>query len=207
MIGKDVKPWNRPRTSSTVKATETTWITRIAVNVCKSYLRSPWKRRRAPAEELDTMFAPSAVPAVDNTLPHAILALSDSGITCVYVEIQDKTGNRLNGDYDVQIEIDHPQDDAPVHLGTMSDRISYDAQTHTALYQAPDLAASRQRTRQRRLMYGCLIRRWKPNTSPPASGRSMSHWNARMSGNSILPKPLADIVCLPCTYLKSACRC
>ena len=28
---------------------ETTWITRIAINVCKSYLRSPWKRRRAPA--------------------------------------------------------------------------------------------------------------------------------------------------------------
>ena len=57
-------------------------------------------------------------------------------MTCVYVEIQDKTGNRLNGDYDVQIEIDHPLDDALVHLGTMSDRISYDAQTRTALYQA-----------------------------------------------------------------------
>ena len=28
---------------------EITWITRIAINVCKSYLRSPWKRRRAPA--------------------------------------------------------------------------------------------------------------------------------------------------------------
>ena len=65
-----------------------------------------------------------------------VAALSDSGMTCVYIEIQDKTGNRLNGDYDVRIEIDHPLDDAPVHLGTMSDRISYDAQTRTALYQA-----------------------------------------------------------------------
>lgn len=26
---------------------DVTWITQIAVNVCKDYLRSPWKRRRA----------------------------------------------------------------------------------------------------------------------------------------------------------------
>lgn len=65
-----------------------------------------------------------------------VAALSDNGMTCVYVEIQDKTSDRLNSDYDVQIEIDQPLDDAPVHLGTMSNRISYDAQTHTALYQA-----------------------------------------------------------------------
>ena len=55
---------------------EITWITRIAINVCKSYLRSPWKRRSAPAEELDRLFAPSADPQVDDTLPRAILALS-----------------------------------------------------------------------------------------------------------------------------------
>lgn len=65
-----------------------------------------------------------------------VAALSDSGMTCVYIEIQDKTDDRLNGVYDVQIEIDHPLDDAPVHLGTMSNLISYDAQTHTALYRA-----------------------------------------------------------------------
>ena len=55
---------------------EITWITRIAINVCKSYLRSPWKRRRAPAEELERLFAPSDNPQVDDTLPHAIMALS-----------------------------------------------------------------------------------------------------------------------------------
>ena len=58
------------------QSSEITWITRIAINVCKSYLRSPWKRRRAPAEELEQLFAPSDDPAVDDTLPHAIMALS-----------------------------------------------------------------------------------------------------------------------------------
>lgn len=55
---------------------EITWITRIAINVCKSYLRSPWKRRRAPAEELDRLFVPTDDPQVDDALPRAILALS-----------------------------------------------------------------------------------------------------------------------------------
>ena len=55
---------------------EMTWITRIAINVCKSYLRSPWKRRRAPADELDTLFADTGDPQVDDTLPRAIMALS-----------------------------------------------------------------------------------------------------------------------------------
>ena len=58
------------------ESSETTWITRIAVNVCKSYLRSPWKRRRAPAEELDALLAPPDRPQVDDTLPRAIMALS-----------------------------------------------------------------------------------------------------------------------------------
>lgn len=53
---------------------ELTWITRIAINVCKSYLRSPWKRRRAPAEELDKLLAPADDPQVDDTLPRAIMA-------------------------------------------------------------------------------------------------------------------------------------
>lgn len=55
---------------------ETTWITRIAINVCKSYLRSPWKRRRAPVEELDTLFSDTGDPQVDDTLPRAIMALA-----------------------------------------------------------------------------------------------------------------------------------
>lgn len=55
---------------------ELTWITRIAINVCKSYLRSPWKRRRAPAEELEQLFTATEDPQVDDALPRAILALS-----------------------------------------------------------------------------------------------------------------------------------
>ena len=55
---------------------ETTWVTRIAINVCKSYLRSPWKRRRAPVEELDTLFSDTGDPQVDDTLPRAIMALA-----------------------------------------------------------------------------------------------------------------------------------
>lgn len=58
------------------EGSELTWITRIAINVCKSYLRSPWKRRHAPAEELDALFASTDDPQVDDTLPRAILALS-----------------------------------------------------------------------------------------------------------------------------------
>ena len=54
---------------------EMTWVTRIAINVCKSYLRSPRKRRRAPAEELDKLLAPADDPQVDDTLPRAITAL------------------------------------------------------------------------------------------------------------------------------------
>ncbi|HIY12173.1 MAG TPA: sigma-70 family RNA polymerase sigma factor [Candidatus Agathobaculum merdipullorum] len=58
------------------EGSELTWITRIAINVCKSYLRSPWKRRHAPAEELDALFTSTDDPQVDDTLPRAILALS-----------------------------------------------------------------------------------------------------------------------------------
>ena len=58
------------------EGSELTWITRIAINVCKSYLRSPWKRRHAPAEELDALFTSTDDPQVDDTLSRAILALS-----------------------------------------------------------------------------------------------------------------------------------
>ncbi len=71
-------------------------------------------------------------------------ALSDSGMTKVYIEIQDKTGSRLDGSYDVGVEIAHPLDDAPVHLGTSSRQIRYDAESNTALYEAqrPDSIAA-----------------------------------------------------------------
>ena len=55
---------------------EKTWLTRIAINVCKRYLRSSWKLCRAPADELDTLFADTGDPQVDDTLPRAIMALS-----------------------------------------------------------------------------------------------------------------------------------
>ena len=73
-----------------------------------------------------------------------VAALSDSGMTKVYIEIQDKTGSRLDGSYDVGVEIAHPLDDAPVHLGTSSRQIRYDAESHTALYEArrPDSIAA-----------------------------------------------------------------
>lgn len=73
-----------------------------------------------------------------------VAALSDSGMTKVYIEIQDKTGSRLDGTYDVEIEIAHPLDDGPVHLGTNSRQIRYDAESHTALYEArrPDSIAA-----------------------------------------------------------------
>lgn len=73
-----------------------------------------------------------------------VAALSDSGMTKVYIEIQDKTGSRLDGSYDVGVEIAHPLDDDPVHLGTDSRQISYDAESHTALYEAqrPDSIAA-----------------------------------------------------------------
>lgn len=52
-----------------------TWLTRIAINVCKGYLRSPWKRLRAPSEELDNLtIQPASAP--DDSLPRAVMALS-----------------------------------------------------------------------------------------------------------------------------------
>ena len=54
---------------------EMTWITRIAINVCKGYLRSPWKRRREPADIMDQLPAPAA-GLRDDTLPKAIMRLS-----------------------------------------------------------------------------------------------------------------------------------
>lgn len=54
---------------------EKTFLTGIAINVCKDYLRSPWRRRRAPVEFLDTASAPPAPEPTDDTLPRAVMAL------------------------------------------------------------------------------------------------------------------------------------
>ncbi len=51
-----------------------TWLTRIAVNVCKDYLRSPWRRRRVSAEVLEQCTVPGPEPE-DDTLARAVMAL------------------------------------------------------------------------------------------------------------------------------------
>ena len=54
---------------------EKTWLTRIAINVCKRYLTSPWRKRRADAEALDALLA-DAPPDTDDTLIRAVLSLA-----------------------------------------------------------------------------------------------------------------------------------
>lgn len=54
---------------------EKTWLTRIAINVCKDYLASPWHRRRASADALETMLA-DAPEGTDDTLVRAVLSLA-----------------------------------------------------------------------------------------------------------------------------------
>lgn len=54
---------------------EKTWLTRIAINVCKRYLTSPWHKRRADAEALDALLA-DAPPDTDDTLIRAVLSLA-----------------------------------------------------------------------------------------------------------------------------------
>lgn len=54
---------------------ERTFLTGIAINVCKSYLRSPWHRRRAPAEALEALAADPDPEPGDDTLVQAVQAL------------------------------------------------------------------------------------------------------------------------------------
>ena len=54
---------------------EKTWLTRIAINVCKSYLLSPWHKRRADGEALAALLA-DASDGVDDTLIRAVLSLA-----------------------------------------------------------------------------------------------------------------------------------
>ena len=55
------------------QAAMATWLTRIAINVCKGYLRSPWHWRRLPAQVLEQLPAPG-MPETDDTLPRAVMA-------------------------------------------------------------------------------------------------------------------------------------
>ena len=54
---------------------EKTWLTRIAINVCKSYLLSPWHKRRADGEALAALLA-DASDGADDTLIRAVLSLA-----------------------------------------------------------------------------------------------------------------------------------
>ena len=69
-----LKAW-RSREQFRGESSAKTWLTRIAINVCKGYLRSPWKRRREPADIMDQLPAPAA-GLRDDTLPKAIMRLS-----------------------------------------------------------------------------------------------------------------------------------
>ena len=51
-----------------------TWLTRIAVNICKDYLRSPWRKRRVAAAALEGCTVPGPEPA-DDTLARAVMGL------------------------------------------------------------------------------------------------------------------------------------
>ena len=51
-----------------------TWLVRIAINVCKRQLRSPWRLLRAPQESLDSLRMEGPEPP-DDTLVRAIQAL------------------------------------------------------------------------------------------------------------------------------------
>lgn len=65
-----IRAWPRFRGACTVE----TWLVRIAINVCKSQLRSPWRLRRAPEEALSALSTEGPEPR-DDTLVRAILAL------------------------------------------------------------------------------------------------------------------------------------
>ena len=56
------------------ECSERTFLVRIAVNVCKNYLKSPWHRRRAPAQALEAVPA-QAEELPDDNLPRAVMAL------------------------------------------------------------------------------------------------------------------------------------
>ena len=58
------------------ECSEKTFLTRIAINICKNYLRTPWHTRRASAELLDQLT--TQIPDIDDTLLRAVLSLSQA---------------------------------------------------------------------------------------------------------------------------------
>ena len=55
-------------------SSEKTWLTAIAMNVCRTMLRSPWRTRRAGPEALEGLAITDA-PRGDDTLLRAVAAL------------------------------------------------------------------------------------------------------------------------------------
>ena len=56
-------------------AGEKTWVMRIAINVCKDYLRSAWNRRVSVVEALNEIPAAEDSPHEDDTLLREIMNL------------------------------------------------------------------------------------------------------------------------------------
>ena len=65
-----LQAWPKFRGESTVE----TWLVRIAINVCKNQLKSPWRTRRAPAETLEGLHTDGPEPE-DDTLVKAVQSL------------------------------------------------------------------------------------------------------------------------------------
>ena len=64
------------------ECSEKTWLTTIAVNVCKNMLRSPWRKRNAGEEALETLRTEDpSLP--DPTVSRAVMRLPDEQRTAV----------------------------------------------------------------------------------------------------------------------------
>lgn len=59
------------------RASEKTYLTTIAANVCRNMLKSAWLRRFAGSERLESLAAPDSPEAEDFTVTRAVLALPD----------------------------------------------------------------------------------------------------------------------------------
>lgn len=66
------------------EADEKTWITRIAINVCKNYLKNPWHRLRDTKAVLETMPAPQRAET-DHTVLLAVMDLPPNYKTVIWL--------------------------------------------------------------------------------------------------------------------------
>ena len=66
-------------------AGEKTWVMRIAINVCKDYLRSAWNRRVSVVEALNEIPAAEDSPHEDDTLLREIMNLNTRKSSCCFI--------------------------------------------------------------------------------------------------------------------------